>query len=191
MTAAEWIARVGTSDTARRDAEAFLARLAHAEVFTHDRDIIVARAPGRLDVMGGIADYSGSLVLEWPLADATIVALQRGPHPTLTIVSGARHAQVMLPELLRLDYDDARTFFAADPARHWTAYVAGAFIVLAREYGVELSGGARILIASTLPEGRGVSSSAALEVAAMTAICAASDVTVEPRRLALSCQKVR
>jgi galactokinase len=24
----------------------------------------VARAPGRLDVMGGIADYSGSLVLQ-------------------------------------------------------------------------------------------------------------------------------
>jgi galactokinase len=190
VTAAEWVSRVGTSDTARRDAEAFLAGLAHADVFTHDRDVIVARAPGRLDVMGGIADYSGSLVLEWPLADATVVALQRGPHPTLTIVSGARHAQVMLPQLLRLDYADARTFFAADPTKHWAAYVAGAFIVLAREHGVELSGGARILVASTLPEGRGVSSSAALEVAAMTAICAAYDVTVEPRRLALLCQKV-
>lgn len=27
-------------------------------------EIFVARAPGRLDVMGGIADYSGSLVLQ-------------------------------------------------------------------------------------------------------------------------------
>lgn len=27
-------------------------------------DIYVARAPGRLDVIGGIADYSGSLVLQ-------------------------------------------------------------------------------------------------------------------------------
>jgi hypothetical protein len=27
-------------------------------------DIYVSRAPGRLDVMGGIADYSGSLVLQ-------------------------------------------------------------------------------------------------------------------------------
>jgi L-arabinokinase len=26
--------------------------------------VYVARAPGRLDVMGGIADYSGSLVLQ-------------------------------------------------------------------------------------------------------------------------------
>lgn len=30
-------------------------------------EIFVARAPGRLDVMGGIADYSGSMVLQvWP-----------------------------------------------------------------------------------------------------------------------------
>ena len=87
MTAAEWVARVGASESARRDAESLLVRLPHSEPFADDRDIIVARAPGRLDVMGGIADYSGSLVLEWPLADATFVALQRDPNPTLTIVS--------------------------------------------------------------------------------------------------------
>ena len=29
-----------------------------------DGDIYVARAPGRLDVLGGIADYCGSLVLQ-------------------------------------------------------------------------------------------------------------------------------
>ena len=38
--------------------------------------MLVARAPGRLDVMGGIADYSGSLVLELPLDVATWVAAQ-------------------------------------------------------------------------------------------------------------------
>ena len=37
----------------------------------------VARAPGRLDVMGGIADYSGALVLQLPLARSTYVILQR------------------------------------------------------------------------------------------------------------------
>jgi galactokinase len=187
VTAAEC---VGACDAVRRDAEAVLARIAHTGLFTHGRDIIVARAPGRLDVMGGIADYSGSLVLEWPLADATFVALQRDPHPTLTIVSGPRHTEVALPALVPLDYRDARTFFAADPASHWAAYVAGAFIVLAREQRVEFAGGARILVISTVPEGRGVSSSAALEVAAMMAICAAYGVTLEPHHLALLCQKV-
>jgi hypothetical protein len=37
---------------------------------------VVARAPGRLDVMGGIADYSGSLVLQLPLVEACHVAAQ-------------------------------------------------------------------------------------------------------------------
>jgi hypothetical protein len=35
--------------------------------------VFVARAPGRLDVMGGIADYSGALVLQWPIREATRV----------------------------------------------------------------------------------------------------------------------
>ena len=39
-------------------------------------EILVARAPGRLDVMGGIADYSGSRVLQLPLAQACHVACQ-------------------------------------------------------------------------------------------------------------------
>src|SRR5215207_3402000 len=39
-------------------------------------EVLVTRAPGRIDLMGGIADYSGSLVLQWPIAAATHVALQ-------------------------------------------------------------------------------------------------------------------
>ena len=34
------------------------------EYFHLQEEIFVARAPGRLDVVGGIADYSGSLVLQ-------------------------------------------------------------------------------------------------------------------------------
>ncbi|HZI47483.1 MAG TPA: hypothetical protein VFD75_06775, partial [Pyrinomonadaceae bacterium] len=33
-------------------------------LFNPNDELFVTRAPGRLDVMGGIADYSGSLVLE-------------------------------------------------------------------------------------------------------------------------------
>lgn len=40
----------------------------------------MSRAPGRLDVMGGIADYSGSLVLQMPIHEACHVALQM-QHP--------------------------------------------------------------------------------------------------------------
>jgi galactokinase len=190
VTPEEWLARIAASGGARRETEAALARIAHSDLFAHDRDIVVARAPGRLDVMGGIADYSGSLVLEWPLADATVVAAQRDSDLAVTIVSGERVAHVSLPALVPLDYGGARALFARDPAQHWSAYVAGAFLVLAHELEVVFSGGARMLVTSTVPEGKGVSSSAALEVAAMTAICAAYDISLESRQLALLCQKV-
>lgn len=44
-------------------------------------EVIVTRAPGRLDVMGGIGDYSGCLVLQKPTAEACHVACQRQPVP--------------------------------------------------------------------------------------------------------------
>ncbi|HSL54804.1 MAG TPA: galactokinase family protein, partial [Pyrinomonadaceae bacterium] len=57
------------------------------ELFDTKTDLIVTRAPGRLDVMGGIADYSGSHVLEFPIAEATFVALQLNTERQLNIVT--------------------------------------------------------------------------------------------------------
>ena len=51
--------------------------------------ISVARAPGRLDVMGGIADYSGSLVLERPIAEATWAAIQPTDAPACSMWSAS------------------------------------------------------------------------------------------------------
>jgi len=188
-TVIQWLQRFGSA-AAERHAAGFLACLAESDFFDPDREVVVARAPGRLDVMGGIADYSGSLVLELPLADATFAAVQRDAEPVVRMRSRAREAAFSLPQLLSLDFAAARAFFAADPTRHWAAYAAGAFIVLAHERGTRFPGGARLLIGSTIPEGSGISSSAALEVAAMTAICEAWSVAIEPRDLALLCQKV-
>src|SRR5262245_50357329 len=55
--------------------------------FNPNEELFVTRAPGRLDVMGGIADYSGSLMLELPIAEATLVALQRSEDRLVRIVS--------------------------------------------------------------------------------------------------------
>src|SRR5215211_1951180 len=49
--------------------------------------VFVTRAPGRLDLMGGIADYSGSLVLELPIASATHAALQLRTERAVVVVS--------------------------------------------------------------------------------------------------------
>src|SRR5262245_59049971 len=56
-------------------------------LFDQKADLVVTRAPRRLDVMGRIADYSGSMVLEMPIQEATFAALQRYPDRRLSIVS--------------------------------------------------------------------------------------------------------
>lgn len=165
------------------------------------REIIVTRAPGRLDLMGGIADYSGALVLQLPTSEATLAAIQRTSDRTLTIVSmgpdRADDEAVFTMSLAEFEengrpisYAAAREYFARQSVHAWAAYVAGAFLVLMRERGVHFPTGARLFIRSQVPEGKGVSSSAAVEVASMTAIAAAYGVDVAPREMALLCQMV-
>jgi L-arabinokinase len=68
------------------------------------------------------------------------------------------------------------------------AYVAGVVVVLARERSMPLPG-MRIVISSRVPEGKGVSSSAAVETATMQAVTCALGIALPPRDLALLCQK--
>lgn len=70
------------------------------------------------------------------------------------------------------------------------AYVAGTVLVLMRERGVRFEDGISVLVHSEVPEGKGVSSSAAVEVASMTALAAAFQVHVQPEDLAVLCQMV-
>jgi L-arabinokinase len=166
-------------------------------LFAADRPLWIARAPGRLDVMGGIADYSGSLVLQWPIAEATFAAVQPVADPAIHVVSLGSGAprevrvplEIMAPGRGGDPYSSARAWFAADPQRHWAAYAAGAWAVLASERGVSPTG-ARVLVASAVPEGKGVSSSAALEAAVMRGLVASLDLAIGGRELALLCQTV-
>jgi galactokinase len=167
------------------------------ELFNSEADLIVSRAPGRLDVMGGIADYSGSHVLEFPIAEATFAAVQLNAERQLNIVSllddEPRYSSFTMSLCVfdgPVEYEAARAFFQRDAADRWAAYVAGAFLVLMRERDVSFASGANILISSRVPLGKGVSSSAALEVAVMQAVTKAFDIAVEGRDKALLCQKV-
>jgi L-arabinokinase len=159
--------------------------------------VFVARAPGRLDVMGGIADYSGARVLQWAFREATRVALRPWPEPRIAITSigrGSRVRRCDVPLDLVVDgsrpYEAVRAWFAADPTRHWASYVAGVFHVLAREHGVKSPDGAAILVESDVPEGKGVSSSAALEAATMEAVVEWLQLAIDPRMRAVRCQQV-
>lgn len=136
-----------------------------------------AAAPGRLDVMGGIADYSGSLVLQMPIRERTSVTLALRDDGRLrirTLSPGEPHPLVELPYAGLLhhgqpDYDYAGRQLAALPGGGWAGYVAGCLLVLHRERGVAVTG-ADVLVDSQVPAGKGVSSSAALEVATLRAL---------------------
>jgi L-arabinokinase len=151
--------------------------------------------------MGGIADYSGSLVLQRPIAEATFAALQLSDQPTIEIRSLRHDANaqtrnfrvsfsMLAPDGEPVPYTQAQEFVPKDSDNHWAAYIVGAFVVLMREHGVRFSTGARILIASSVPEGKGVASSAALEVSSMQAIVSAFGIPLDPHAMALLCQKV-
>lgn len=52
----------------------------------------MARAPGRLDVMFGIAENSGSLVLPLPLREAAHAAVQLDDEPMIRVASAGAEA---------------------------------------------------------------------------------------------------
>src|SRR5690606_22471690 len=138
--------------------------------------VVSASAPGRLDVMGGIADYSGSLVLQWPIAERTRVTMVRHERPFLRMASRGSSGDVRALDVpaepvfdQRVPYEELRRLFA-ESAHHWGAYPAGVVAVLVREEGLSLTGGLDLVIESAVPEGKGVSSSAALEAATLAAI---------------------
>lgn len=169
--------------------------------FRRDDPVFISRAPGRLDLMGGIADYSGSLVLELPLAAATLVAAQLSRDRMVRVHTQANSAigqassaefslDAMDAAIAAPDYSTGHSTFTHDGRLRWVAYVVGTMLVLGRERSVRFFEGLRIFVDSAVPAGKGVASSAALEVATMQAVCAAYEVDIEGHELAILCQKV-
>jgi galactokinase len=124
-----------------------------------DEPAQVWTAPGRVNLIGEHTDYNGGFVLP--------VAIDR----FTTVAAGPRDDGVVRARSLQLD-DDAG----------WTVYVDGVVRALADE-GVHV-GGANVLVDSNVPAGAGLSSSAALEVAAAAALAAMAGARLELRQLA-------
>ncbi|MBC7526616.1 MAG: GHMP kinase [Chthonomonadaceae bacterium] len=173
--------------------------------------IVGARAPGRLDIMGGVADYSGSIVLEMPLSEAAYCAWQWREDRLIRVQSlNAQEdgfdaiVEIPLSDLVDEDNyiltpEEVRRRLNSDPAKKWAAYVVGCYYVMLQAYGKISQGkadnrlgdlGANILISSEVPIGAGVSSSAALEVATMCALSEAAGIHPSELTLAAWCQKV-
>ena len=161
--------------------------------FDNDKKIFSASAPGRLDVMGGIADYSGSLLLQMPISQTTQVQLQERNDSVICIRS------VISPKKIqeyKLDYhlienkspEEAGKIIKAQPGGDWAAYVIGSVYILQKEKKLSIKG-INIEIRSKVPLGKGVASSAALEVATMNALCKMYDLQLTETELPVLAQK--
>jgi galactokinase len=134
------------------------------------------RAPGRVNLIGEHTDYNLGFVLPIALDRATYIDTQPADDGCLTIRSEARHEQVSWP---------IASIESAGPSRHWSDYVLGVARELLRE-GVSLTP-LSMTIRSEVPEGSGLSSSAALEVSAALALL--QDRHLSRLRIAQLCRR--
>ncbi len=168
------------------DVERFCSRVRGSAYFAAGRPIAIARAPGRLDVLGGIADYSGGLVLELPLRAATVAAVQQSDDGLVVAVSGGRRLAIAAVELATAPLGTLAERFTGRDS--WGAYVLGVLALLLRE-GTPTPQGLRLLVTSAVPEGKGVGSSAAVEIAVLCATAACLGVDATAKQLALLGQR--
>ena len=143
--------------------------------------LIVTRAPARLDIMGGIADYCGANVFEMTLSRTAIAVAQARDDRNLCAITLRAGDQFKPNFHISLDsfytndtlktYSEISERFSEEPGTEWTGYILGAFFVLLKEGKIDqFPHGATIIIKSDIPIGGGVASSAAIEVATLMAI---------------------
>jgi len=163
--------------------------------FFNSGDIWVARAPARLDVMGGIADYSGANVCEAVLDRGMLMALQSRTDSTLRIRSvqmGKRslpvETRIPLAYLSTGDdlgtYSQVRELCQANPLLSWAAYIGGSIFTLLKEEAVKMPYGFSMLLLSSVPMNVGIGSSAAVEIGTLSCVNAYLGLGLSPMRIA-------
>ncbi len=162
----------------------------------------VACAPGRLDVMGGLAEYTGSLVVGATIADHVCVAVQRRRDESLSIASTHSHgldghpptalatSEFCASDGAPIDAEQGRRLLEGDDA-NTARCVLGVLAEMIRARMVpRLDGGMSIVVGSTLGELPTAGRDAALAAATIVALAGAYEVTLDPLDAAALCQRV-
>lgn len=139
-------------------------------------ETIIVRAPGRVNVIGEHTDYNEGWVL--PIAIDYDVRLAVYPRADREVI------------LCSLDYHAEARFnldqIEADPEQSWSNYIRGVADELTK--AGYLLRGMEGVVEGNVPIGFGLSSSAAMEVAAALAFQAVSQQAVDPVTLVRICQ---
>jgi galactokinase len=138
----------------------------------------IARAPGRVNLIGEHTDYNQGIVL--PMAIEREVLLAAAPNGSRQI--RLRSTAIAGPATVELSQPVGRTTHG-----HWSNYPRGVIAGFI-ERNVALIG-LDLLVDSTVPLGGGLSSSAALEVATATLLEAVAQQRLEPLEKVRLCQE--
>src|SRR6185295_18807222 len=137
----------------------------------------IYRAPGRVNLIGEHTDYNDGFVMPAAIDLYTHVAIEPRDDRTLSI-----HSE---------DFSESVEFDLDEPAPrasgHWSDYVRGVAVIL-EHAGYKLRG-ANLAIKSDVPIGAGLSSSAAIEVAAGLAMLENSGIEIDRVELAKLCRQ--
>ena len=137
----------------------------------------IFRAPGRVNLIGEHTDYNDGFVMPFAIDRATIVAGTKRDDRRIEVVA------FDMDESASIDLD-------AEPQKQrdsWTDYVEGMARSVEEKFGQ--IAGANLLIASDVPIGSGLSSSAAIEVSVGLALLSLSDMGIDREKLAFAGQK--
>jgi galactokinase len=152
-------------------------------------------APGRLDLLGGVADYSGALVLQMPIRARTRVTITPRTAPGLELAS-AQERLITLPapepHLLASGADlcSIRAWLDQHYVPRWARYPLGCLLLFCQTWAWRPPDGLDFQVTSEVPISMGVSSSAALEVATLRALETASGHRFGGTELARLAQRV-
>jgi galactokinase len=154
------------------------AALARAFAEQHGRPpALIAEAPGRVNLIGEHTDYNEGFVLP--------AAIDR----TVAVAAASREDGRV--RIHSLDFGQCDDFSLSNARRHplggWRNYPRG--VIWALLDSQQALRGADLSVSGDVPQGAGLSSSAALELAVAGALCAVAGLEVPPRQLALLCQR--